>query len=66
MLRLGNTNEAHNILDRRTELLSDVKYIYNKSDTLEKREFIDMVFDSNLHYENGIYQTPTTQDFLIH
>lgn len=24
-----------------------------------KREFVNLVFDSNLYYENGIYRTPT-------
>ncbi len=54
VMRLEKTdNEAFTILDKRLELAGDVKYIYRKSDTLEKREFLDLVFDSNLYYEKG-------------
>ena len=65
--RLEKTDpEAFSILDKRLELMADVKYIYHKSDTLEKREFIDLFFDSNLYYENGIYRTPTMLTMLTH
>lgn len=67
VMRLEKTdNEAFTILDRRLELAGDVKYIYRKSDTLEKREFLDLVFDSNLYYEKGIYRTPTMMEALSH
>lgn len=32
--------------------------IYQASDTLEKKELMDLVFDSNLYYQNGSYRTP--------
>lgn len=41
------------ISDCTTSCTSDVRFIYEKADTLEKRELIDLVFDSNLYYENG-------------
>ncbi len=64
-MRLEKTDtEAFKILDKRLELAGDIKYFYRKSDTLEKREFLDMVFDSNLYYEKGIYRTPTMIDEL--
>lgn len=67
VMRLEKTdNEAFTILDRRLDLAGDVKYIYSKSDTLEKREFLDLVFDSNLYYEKGIYRTPTMMGTLSH
>ncbi len=44
--------------------MTDLKSTYHKFDTLEKREFIDLVFDSNLYYENGMYRTPTMKNIL--
>ncbi len=38
--------------------------MFHQFDTLEKREFIDLVFDSNLYYENGIYRTPSMMNIL--
>ncbi|KLT65956.1 hypothetical protein AB669_07180 [Pedobacter sp. BMA] len=40
------------------------KSIFYQFDTLEKQEYIDLVFDSNLYYENGIYRTPTIMNLL--
>ncbi len=37
--------------------LDDLGSIYTKLDTLEKRELVNMVFDSKLYYENGAYRT---------
>lgn len=37
---------------------TDMLHVYTVSDTLQKREFVKMVFDSNLYYEKGIYRTP--------
>jgi len=39
-------------------------FVYSKANTLQKREFVNIVFDSNLYYENGIYRTPTMMDLL--
>jgi site-specific DNA recombinase len=58
--RLGtNQDRAFDILSKNVAMLSDMKYIYQKADILAKREFIKLVFDSNLYYEKGIYRTPT-------
>ncbi len=59
-----NHSEAYEILNKELELLTDLKSTYHKFDTLEKREFIDLVFDSNLYYENGMYRTPTMMNIL--
>ncbi len=56
--------EAFEILNKQLDVLTDVKSVFNKFDTLEKREFINLVFDSNLYYENGIYRTPTMLSLL--
>jgi len=61
-----NTNhrEAYEILNKQLDVFTDIKSVYHKFDTQEKREFIDLVFDSNLYYENGIYRTPTMMNLL--
>jgi hypothetical protein len=46
--------------------LGDIRHIYAKSDTLQKREFVNMVFDGNLYYQEGTYRTPTMLDMLSH
>jgi site-specific DNA recombinase len=61
-----NHGKAFEILDSKLDLLSDIGYIYTKSDTLQKRSFVNLVFDSNLYYEKGIYRTPTMLDLLSH
>lgn len=43
-----------------------VSNIYTKSDTLQKRGFVNMVFDGNLYYQEGIYRTPTMLELLSH
>ena len=43
-----------------------MRHVYTVSDTLQKREFVNRVFDSNLYYENGIYRTPTMLGLLSH
>ncbi len=51
--------KAFNILSKHLGLLSDMRYVYTQSDTLDKREFVNLVFDNNLYYQDGIYRTPT-------
>ena len=41
------------ILDSNLDILSDIRYVFTKSDTSQKREFINMVFNKNLYYQNG-------------
>ncbi|MFB3388037.1 recombinase family protein [Flavobacterium sp. LAR06] len=55
----GNSSEAFKILQKHLEVMTDVSNLYNSGDTLDKREFVKLVFDSNLYYEKGIYRTPT-------
>lgn len=65
--RLSNDqSQAFSILEKNLNLLTDMRYVYTKSDTLQKREFVTLVFDSNLYYENGIYRTPTMLHILSH
>lgn len=55
----NDQNIAFKILEKNLNKLTDMKFIYDQADTLQKREFVNIVFDSNLYYENGIYRTPT-------
>jgi hypothetical protein len=52
------------ILEKNLNLLGDMKYVYNQADTMQKREFISMVLDNNLYYQEGIYRTPTMIDMF--
>jgi len=61
-----NHGQAFEILDRNLNMLSDIGSIYEQADTLKKREFVNLVFDSNLYYESGIYRTPTMLDIFSH
>lgn len=58
--RIGKSRDhVFDLLKRNFDLLTDMRYVYSEADTLDKREFIRQVFDSNLYYKNGIYRTPT-------
>jgi len=37
-----------------------------QANIIQKREFVKLVFDSNLYYQDGIYRTPTMIDSLYH
>ena len=62
----ANQGKVFQVLDTNLDMLSDMRYVYTKSDTLQKREFVNMVFNKNLYYEKGIYRTPTMMDMLSH
>ncbi|WP_233581810.1 hypothetical protein [Flavobacterium macacae] len=57
-------NKAFSILQNNLDMLGDVKEVYLRSDIMQKREFVKLVFDSNLYYQEGIYRTPTMMDIL--
>ncbi|MBF9252122.1 recombinase family protein [Pontibacter sp. 172403-2] len=58
--------KAFDILNKHLNLLTDIRYVYTQADTVHKREFISMVFDNNLYYQDGIYRTPTMMDMFSH
>jgi len=50
--RLTNDqSQAFSILEKNLNLLTDMRYVYSKSDALRKREFVNLVFDNNLYYQ---------------
>lgn len=61
-----NEDRAFTILEKNLEMLTDIQSIYSKADILQKREFVNMVFDSNLYYQDGVYRTPTMMNILSH
>ncbi len=51
-------------LEKNLDMLADMKLIYEISDVNEKRELVNMVFNGNLYYENGMYRTPTMMEIF--
>ncbi|AYD48340.1 MAG TPA: hypothetical protein VFQ86_02105 [Arachidicoccus soli] len=65
--RLGqNDGRAFTILEKNLEMLTDIRFVYSKADIIQKREFVNLVFDSNLYYQEGIYRTPTMLNIFSH
>ena len=63
--RLSHVDKhAFTILQKNLDLLVDLKSLYNRATITQKREFVKLVFDSNLYYQDGIYRTPTMIDLL--
>jgi site-specific DNA recombinase len=54
------------VLENNLSLLTDMHSVFSKSNTLQKREFINMVFDNNLYYQEGIYRTPTMRSIFTY
>lgn len=61
-----NPDKAFALLDNNLDMLNDIRYIYDNATTLQKREFVNKVFDGNLYYQEGIYRTPTMLELLSH
>ncbi|MEA5128680.1 MAG: winged helix-turn-helix transcriptional regulator [Proteiniphilum sp.] len=47
-------------------LPSDLGYVYSQADTMQKREFVNLVFEQNLYYKEGIFRTPTMLQIFTH
>ena len=39
---------------------------YENAETVDKREFVELVFTNNLYYQDGIYRTPTMLSLVSH
>ncbi|MET3880005.1 hypothetical protein [Chitinophaga sp. OAE865] len=44
-------NKVWKILNKNIELITDMGYVYENIDVLEKRDLVKIVFDSNLYYQ---------------
>jgi site-specific DNA recombinase len=64
--RLGtDQSKVFLVLEKNLSLLTDMHSVFSKSNTLQKREFINMVFDNNLYYQEGICRTPAMSSILL-
>lgn len=61
-----NHTKAFRTLSSELDLLTDMRYVYTSSNTIGKQQIVNMVFDSNLYYKEGIYRTPTMMDIFTH
>ena len=65
--KLGRSKSiAYDILFKNISLLSDMRAAYENAETLDKREFVELVFTNNLYYQDGIYRTPTMLSLVSH
>lgn len=60
------TNLIASLLEKNIDLLKNLGKVFEEADTLQKQEFIKIVFDNNLYYQNGAYRTPTILKILSH
>ena len=59
-------NDAHSLLLDIVQSLTNVRAIYEQSNTPLKQELIRTVFDNSLYYENKVYGTPYLIPELSH
>ena len=62
----GDQNRAYKILQRNLDKLSDLEFVFNNTTALEKQELVNLGFERNLYYQDGVYRTPTMIDLLAH
>jgi site-specific DNA recombinase len=59
-------NETWYLLETELEKLSDLNYVYNAANTLQKQQLVRIGFDNRLYYQQGIYRTPYIMPILSH
>lgn len=63
----GRTDKQfHLLLNKNLDLLTDMEFIYQHADTMEKQALIRLVFDNRLYYQEKIYRTPYIMDIFRH
>jgi site-specific DNA recombinase len=62
----GCQDKTYQILKNNLEKLSNLGFIFEKANTLEKQELINLVFERNLYYQDGVYRTPTMMELFTH
>lgn len=58
-------NETFSLLQNQLFYLSDLNFVYNEADVIEKQTLLKMMFDDFLYYENSIYRTPYIMEPFI-
>lgn len=61
-----NQDRTYNILQKNLDKLSDLEYVFTHSNTLQKQKLVNLGFERNLYYQNGMYRTPTKVEMLSH
>ena len=59
-------NEVYFLMQEELIQLTDLQYIYGTFPTLDKQEFLRMVFDNRLYYRDNIYRTHYLMDIFHH
>ena len=49
----GDQNRIYKVLQSNLEKLSDLEFIFNKTNPLEKQELVNLGFEQNLYYQGG-------------
>ena len=62
----GDQDKTYKILQRNLEKLTDLEFVFKKTNVLEKQELVRLGFEQNLYYQDGMYRTPTMIDLLAH
>lgn len=62
----AGVDSTHSLLINNVGALSDMEYVYTRSNTVQKQQLVRVVFDNGLYYENGSYRTPYLIPQLAH
>ncbi len=62
----AGVDTTHSLLIDNVGGLSDMEYVYTRSNTVQKQQLVRVVFDNGLYYENGSYRTPYLIPQLAH
>lgn len=50
-------NELYMLMKHNIDRFTDLQFLYNNFETVDKQEFLRLVFDRKLYYQGGIYRT---------
>lgn len=58
--------EVYTLLEENLPKLNDMQFVYNACTTTQKQEFLRLVFDNSLYYQDKVYRTPYIMDVFEH
>lgn len=61
-----DSNHVYFLLQKNIGRLSDLRYIYTSSSTVQKQELLRQVFDNGLYYRQQAYRTPYIMPVFSH
>lgn len=59
-------NELYLLLQSNLDRFTDMQYLYKSLDTVDKQQFLRIVFDSRLYWQNDTYRTPYMTPIFAH